>query len=60
MSPHNDVQTVEIIYRVRPREEVDTEAPTHKEMLWVEPSDTSYFLSSRIMETIRSAFGGKN
>jgi hypothetical protein len=27
-------------------------------MLWIEPSDASYFFSSRIMETIRSAFGG--
>jgi 8-oxo-dGTP pyrophosphatase MutT (NUDIX family) len=56
MSPHDDVQTVEIIYRVHPREEVDIEAPTNRGMLWIEPGDTSYFLSSRIMETIRSAF----
>jgi 8-oxo-dGTP pyrophosphatase MutT (NUDIX family) len=58
MSPYDDVQIVEIVYRVHPREEVDIEAPTRKEMLWIEPGDTSYFLSSRIMETIRSAFGG--
>jgi 8-oxo-dGTP pyrophosphatase MutT (NUDIX family) len=56
MSPHDDIQTVEIIYRVHPREEVDIEAPTNREMLWIEPGDASYFLSSRIMETIRSAF----
>jgi 8-oxo-dGTP pyrophosphatase MutT (NUDIX family) len=56
MSPHDDVQIVEIVYRVRPREQVDIKKPTRKEMLWIEPSDASYFFSSRIMETIRSAF----
>jgi ADP-ribose pyrophosphatase YjhB (NUDIX family) len=56
MSPYDDTQTVEIVYRVRPREKIDIEAQNSEQMLWVEPNDDSYFLSSRIIETIRSAF----
>lgn len=54
MSPHDNEQTVEIVYRVRPREQVDPETPMDQ-MMWIELDDAGYFLSSRIAETIRAA-----
>lgn len=55
MSPNDDVQTVEIVYRVRSREQFDIEKPDRETMLWIEVDDAGYFLSSRITDTIRLA-----
>lgn len=55
MSSHGDTQTVEIVYRVRPREPFDVERPERETMLWIETRDAGYFLSSRITDTVRAA-----
>lgn len=54
MSPNNDTQIVEIVYRVNPRERIDIKKPDCETILWIAPDDSSYFFSSHIIETIRS------
>jgi len=54
ISPHDDVHTVEIIYRVRSTQDINL-GPTHITLQWIEPDDTGYFLSSRITKTIRAS-----
>jgi hypothetical protein len=53
MSPNDDTQEIEIIYRVYPKGTLNIEAPDREKMLWVEADDTGYFFSSYISETIR-------
>lgn len=55
MSPNEDVQTVEIVYRVRPRERFDMAKGGCDTILWIELDDAGYFLSSRITDTIRAS-----
>lgn len=57
MSPNDNTQTIEIIYRVFPRGSFNIEKPDHETMLWVEADDTGYFFSSYISETIRLISG---
>lgn len=53
MSPHDDVQTFEIVYQVFPRGTLEIKNSGRESILWVALDDSSYFFSSHIAEIIR-------